>query len=60
MRRLDLANVAKVSNNKNPCPSTVIFQGANDKWAPIQEKAPLPADHTNVSLVEAEKNVVIV
>ena len=60
MRRLDLANVAKVSDNENPRPSTVIFQGANDQLAPIQEKASLPADHTNVSLVEAKSNVAIV
>ena len=60
MRRLDLANVAMVSDNENPRQSTVIFQGANDKLAPIQEKAPLPAGHSNVSLVEAEKNVAIV
>ena len=60
MRRLDLANVAKVSDNENPRPSTVIFQGENDKLAPIQDKAPLPAGHSNVSLVAAEKNVAIV
>ena len=60
MRRLDLANVAMVSDNKNPRSSTVIFQGANDQLAPIQEKAPLPAGHTNVSLVAAEENVAIV
>jgi hypothetical protein len=60
MRRLDLANVAKVSDNENPRPSTVIFQGENDKLAPIQEKAPLPAGHSNVSLVEAKENVAIV
>jgi hypothetical protein len=60
MRRLDLANVAKVSDNANPCPSTVIFQGENDKLAPIQENAPLPAGHSNVSLVEAKENVAIV
>ncbi len=60
MRRLDLANVAMVSDNKNPRPSTVIFQGANDQLAPIQENAPLPAGHSNVSLVEANENVAIV
>ena len=60
MRRLDLANVAKVSDNDNPRPSTVIFQGENDQLAPIQDKAPLPEDHTNVSLVEAKSNVAIV
>jgi hypothetical protein len=60
MRRLDLANVAKVSDNENPRPSTVIFQGANDELAPTQEKASLPADHTNVSLVVAKSNVAIV
>lgn len=60
MRRLDLANVAKVSDDDNPRPSTVIFQGANDQLAPIQEKALLPADNTNVSLVEAKSNVAIV
>ena len=60
MRRLDLANVAMVSDNENPRPSTVIFQGANDKLAPIQEKGPLPAGHSNISLVEAKENVAIV
>jgi hypothetical protein len=61
MRRLDLANVAMVSNDNNPRPSTVIFQGANDQLAPIQEeKASLPAGHTNVSLVVAKSNVAIV
>lgn len=60
MRRLDLANVAKVSDNENPRPSTVIFQGENDQLAPIQEKAQLPAGHSNVSLVRAEENVAIV
>jgi len=60
MRRLDLANVAKVSDDDKPRASTVIFQGANDTLAPIQDKAPLPADHTNVSLVEAKSNVAIV
>ena len=60
MRRFDLANVAKLSDNENPRPSTVIFQGENDKLAPIQEKAPLPESHTNVSLVAAEENVAIV
>ena len=60
MRRLDLANVAMVSDNENPRPSTVIFQGANDQLAPIQKNAPLPADHTNVSLVKAKENAAIV
>ena len=60
MRRLDLANVAMVSDDKNPRPSTVIFQGQNDQLAPIQKNAPLPADHANVSLVAAEENVAIV
>ena len=49
-----------MSDNANPCPSTVIFQGENDKLAPIQENAPLPAGHSNVSLVEAKENVAIV